>query len=151
MERKEKGQALVELALTLPLIVVFITGIVDVGRGLTRYMTLTQVAHEGTRYFATLPGLTSQQVTCQFPQNPQQPCPIDADHNLIQQRVTTLLALHQIAPTLESITTTVQIVDPNDPTRDDSVHVRITTRYPGVFPAFAGIPITVEARAPYLY
>lgn len=46
----ESGQSLVEFALVLPLFLLIITGIFDVGRAVWQENTLAYAAREGTRY-----------------------------------------------------------------------------------------------------
>jgi Flp pilus assembly protein TadG len=48
-ERDERGAALVEFALVLPLLLVVIAGIVDFGFAFQRYEVLTNAAREGAR------------------------------------------------------------------------------------------------------
>ncbi len=55
MRRDERGAALVELALSLPLLLVVIGGIVDFGFLFQRYEVVTNAAREGAR-LASLPG-----------------------------------------------------------------------------------------------
>jgi Flp pilus assembly protein TadG len=55
VEREERGAALVEFALALPLLLVVIAGIVDFGFTFQRYEILTNAAREGAR-MASLPG-----------------------------------------------------------------------------------------------
>jgi len=46
----ERGQSLVEFALLLPLMLLIITGLMDVGRAVWQENTLAYAAREGTRY-----------------------------------------------------------------------------------------------------
>jgi Flp pilus assembly protein TadG len=55
MKREERGAALVEFALALPLLLVVLAGIVDFGFAFQRYEVITNAAREGAR-LATLPG-----------------------------------------------------------------------------------------------
>jgi Flp pilus assembly protein TadG len=55
MEREERGAALVEFAMALPLLLVVIAGIVDFGFTFQRYEVITNAAREGAR-MASLPG-----------------------------------------------------------------------------------------------
>ena len=55
LRRDERGAALVELALSLPLLLVVIGGIVDFGFLFQRYEVVTNAAREGAR-LASLPG-----------------------------------------------------------------------------------------------
>src|SRR6185436_12324640 len=55
MDPEERGAALVEFALALPLLLVVIAGIVDFGFTFQRYEIITNAAREGAR-MASLPG-----------------------------------------------------------------------------------------------
>jgi len=55
LDREERGAALVEFALALPLLLVVIAGIVDFGFTFQRYEVITNAAREGAR-MASLPG-----------------------------------------------------------------------------------------------
>src|SRR5688500_18464229 len=51
-----EGQALVEAALTLPLLLLFLLGAADLGRAFTAYAAIANAAREGARYCALHPG-----------------------------------------------------------------------------------------------
>jgi hypothetical protein len=53
--RASRGQSVVELALMLPVLVVLLAGIVDLGRIYYAYITVVNVAREGARYAAANP------------------------------------------------------------------------------------------------
>lgn len=55
----EAGQAAVELALVLPLMVLILLIIVDFGRVFTTYVAVANAAREGARYCALHPGDTA--------------------------------------------------------------------------------------------
>jgi len=50
MLRSERGQSLVELALVLPLLILLLMGIADLGRAFYSYIEITNAAREGARY-----------------------------------------------------------------------------------------------------
>jgi Flp pilus assembly protein TadG len=52
MVRSERGQSLVELALVLPLLILLLSGMVDLGRAFYGYISITNGAREGARYGA---------------------------------------------------------------------------------------------------
>ena len=57
--RKQRGTGLVEAAVTLPVLLTMLFGIMDFGRALFAYNDITYAAREGTR-FAMVHGSTSQ-------------------------------------------------------------------------------------------
>jgi Flp pilus assembly protein TadG len=61
VDRDERGAALVEFALALPLLLVVMAGIVDFGFAFQRYEVITNAAREGAR-IASLPGYDSTSV-----------------------------------------------------------------------------------------
>jgi len=48
--RGERGQAVVELALVLPLFLLLVFGMIEFGKGLNYWIDLTHIANEGARY-----------------------------------------------------------------------------------------------------
>jgi Flp pilus assembly protein TadG len=60
VRRAERGQAIVELALTLPLLLLIVLGIFDFGLMFQRYEVVTNAAREGARV-AVLPDYTAAQ------------------------------------------------------------------------------------------
>lgn len=54
------GQSVVEFALLLPLLLLLVIGVVDLGRVYFSYITVTNAAREGARYGAARPTETSQ-------------------------------------------------------------------------------------------
>lgn len=55
----ESGQAIVEAALLLPILLLFLLGTVDLGRAFTIYVSVANAAREGARYCALHPGDTA--------------------------------------------------------------------------------------------
>lgn len=49
LRRTEKGQALVEMALVLPILLIIVFGIIEFGRIMNTYLILTNAAREGAR------------------------------------------------------------------------------------------------------
>jgi len=60
--RDERGAALLEMALTLPLLLFVCVGILEYGRAYQTWQVLTNAAREGAR-IAVLPGTSSTEVT----------------------------------------------------------------------------------------
>ncbi len=53
--RAEQGQSLVELALTLPMLLLLVLGVIDLGLGFKTYIALTNAAREGVRWVSIYP------------------------------------------------------------------------------------------------
>src|SRR5687768_2965632 len=58
----ERGAALVEMAMTLPLLMLLCVGIIEFGRAYQTWQVLTNAAREGAR-IAVLPGINDAAVT----------------------------------------------------------------------------------------
>ncbi|MPZ23852.1 MAG: pilus assembly protein [Dehalococcoidia bacterium] len=61
--RSERGQAMVEFALVLPLLLVLAFGIMDFGRALQAYVTINNAAREGARTGSITPSTGTIQNT----------------------------------------------------------------------------------------
>jgi len=59
IRRQERGTNLVETALVLPVLLLLLAGVVDVGRAFGDYIILTGAAREGARYGAYFPSQQS--------------------------------------------------------------------------------------------
>ena len=70
LHRDERGQALVEFALTLPIVLLVVTGLFDVARAVWQENTLAYAAREGTRYAIVHGAASSSPVG---PNNPNEP------------------------------------------------------------------------------
>ena len=55
IKQRARGQSLVELALTLPVLLLFLVGVLDLGRVYFSHMTLVNASREGARYGASSP------------------------------------------------------------------------------------------------
>jgi len=60
--REEAGQALIETALSLPLVLLLSVSVFEFGRAFQHWQILTNAAREGAR-LATLPGTTDEAIT----------------------------------------------------------------------------------------
>lgn len=57
-KRSERGQSMIEFALTLALILMLLAGLVDLGRAIFTYMALREAAQEGAIYGSIYPDMT---------------------------------------------------------------------------------------------
>ena len=58
----ERGANLVEMALVLPLLMMFLMGVLDFGRAYYSYVTLTNAAREGARFASRFPYQGNEEV-----------------------------------------------------------------------------------------
>ncbi len=54
-DRRERGANLVEMAVVLPLLLMLLMGVADVGRAFYSYVTLTNAVREGARFASRFP------------------------------------------------------------------------------------------------
>ncbi len=57
--RSERGQSLVELALTFTLLLILLSGVIDLGRAFFTFMALRDAAQEGATYGSIMPADTA--------------------------------------------------------------------------------------------
>ena len=55
----QRGQSMVELAMLLPILLLILLGIIDLGRVFNAYIVITNAAREGVRYGSLYPSDTS--------------------------------------------------------------------------------------------
>lgn len=58
----QRGQSLVEIAVTMPILLLVLMGILDLGRAYWTYITLSDAAAEGAAYAALYPSDTEQAI-----------------------------------------------------------------------------------------
>jgi len=58
--KRSEGQSLAELALTLPILLIILLGVVDFGRVFYDYVTITNASREGARYGSMYPLSTDE-------------------------------------------------------------------------------------------
>ena len=63
--RAERGSALVELALALPMLILVLVGIVEFGRAVNAYVTISGAAREGARYAVLHPSGPPEDITAE--------------------------------------------------------------------------------------
>jgi hypothetical protein len=51
----ERGQSLIEMTLLMPILILLIIGIVDLGRAYSSYIVITNASREGARYASRFP------------------------------------------------------------------------------------------------
>lgn len=60
LQKHEKGQSLVELALMITFILILLAGVVDLGRMMYEYLSMRDAAQEGAGYGSIYPGYCNQ-------------------------------------------------------------------------------------------
>lgn len=60
--RGERGQSMVELALTIPVLLLLLVGVVEVGNALNAYMTVVDAARDGARLGSRGSGVPDSQI-----------------------------------------------------------------------------------------
>ena len=151
----ERGAAMVELAISAPLLVIFLIGVIDISRMLSSYMGLLQVAREGARRAAIEQGLEYGQFAFNSAQSNPQCSGIPANHANCVLAATYSVATSRIGNVLfvnpQTLQVQVQFQDPlyaqaNDDT--DSVVFVASASYDGIFQLFTGAALSVSSEAP---
>ena len=112
VQRREKGQSLVEFALILPLLLILLAGVIDVARLYYVYVVLTDAASEGVAYAAINP-----------PSDPGDPT--DPDTSEIRSR--TLSACTGVGDGVESVA--IDCPTCPDVASGDAITVTVSYRY----------------------
>jgi len=144
--RDTRGQGLVELALVLPVLILLLMGIMDMGRLFGGYLELQHVAREGARYASTnyKSDLDSESIT-----------DVGNDDSWVSGTFTSwvndhLTLLDETDLTIELITEPYNTQSSkNDPDDQESVEVRF--QYPmeiitPVVGSLVGSPVNLKAR-----
>lgn len=152
--RSQRGAALLEFAVVVPLLIVFFVGVVDLGRALITYMKLAQVAGEGIRMAGGRAMLEAGQFNNLFEsgacsasssEDPRQGCP--GQFNL-QARMHNMISLYS----LDLSAVEIHSVYDNTTNADNpTVLVRISANYNGILPLFRELPIRAQKSGSYLF
>lgn len=161
-----QGVALVECAIILPLIVLLIIGVYDIGRVLVTYLSLTQIAYEGVRIGGALADLEPSGVSPGGPVDyPDLTdinfslCALTPNQCFIQQRIKAMLSIYQIDVPAGGDLHDIHILSGFDPPVDPAnvgpaeslVRVRISARFVSYFIPFFDLPLGIQITGPYLY
>lgn len=152
--KNENGYALVELAIVMPLLIMFfIIGTIEVGNMVVAYQNLAQVANEAVRVAAKTNQLgsgTQTSVTKNFSTIS------DTSHLGIHIRSAELLEMHDIRAAAYTVESSLRLkgdcTSGCTSAQEDTVTVEITVNYDAFLPApFENWPIKVTRTSPYLY
>ncbi|MCB0325453.1 MAG: pilus assembly protein [Bdellovibrionales bacterium] len=137
----ERGNAMIEMAICLPFILIILMASVDLGRALNEYLTITRVVYEATRFGASV----SQLEAGAFESNSTAP----AGHQAIRNRVALLLDRYGI-PQEQVTRLRTELV--NTGTQLE-VKVEIDWAFDAIFAQFDFMDAlgSAEATGPYLY
>ncbi len=140
---EEQGNAILEMALVLPFILIIVAASVDLGRALNQYISVTRVVYEATRYAASVPSLETGTVQLTDSNIP-------AGHAAIQQRVRVLL---QSTDALDFNDITKLETTLSDNAGKLEVHVDIDFAFNALFNEFTMLNVQGSSRAtgPYLF
>ncbi len=159
----QKGVALVEMAIIMPVIAIIMIGLTDCGIMLTHYLTLTQIASEGVRLGTHLNSLGNHNrgmtFTCKYTGNfcfspPGGPVSGNTGASPeklkpIAQRVVQLVNLEKFSFNNNFSVTVKQVKDPTKPGNSE-ITVSIKARYDSFFSVFKNAPVSTTVSGPYL-
>ena len=142
--RIESGQAMLEFAVVLPVLLITLMASLDVGRAMTNYLTLSQIAYEGARYAASLPGLEEGNF------HTSAPPPQNSRQARVREMIFELVDQHNFDRQYFEVETLYQLAAIENDVPINHVEVTVTGKYNPLF-AFPAIPVSVTATAPYLF
>ena len=143
---KERGTAMLEFALVLPMLLLLIFGVVDIGSALTKYMALAQVAGEGVRSAGERAGL-EQGSYSDLADGGGQP-----GQYSVQSRVSSLLRFQNLKMNDMTINSAFDsVANPATGVGPRTVSVTISGTYDGILPIFRGLTITANKSGAYLF
>lgn len=141
----QRGQAILELAVVLPVLIFIFFSIIDIGQMINQYLSITEVAYEGARYGASLPGL---------PPVPGQNDSSAQSCSKIRERVYEVLEDNGYLNPRSNCEVSVAY-EPPDPANPQaaghSVHVTVRVPFHPFLNLYSGVHVTVTATAPYLF
>ena len=108
-----RGTLSVEAAFVLPFLIFSTIISVELGRAINQYLTLTRVVYEGSRFAATIPGLTAGTVMTADCNPLVLPC--NAPMMRFRNRINQLLQLQRFPAGTYNLTTAVQATRPGQP------------------------------------
>lgn len=155
MKTKEKGAALVELTIIIPLLMlVFMLAVYEVGSILVCQQKLNQVVNEAVRLGSRTSALASGVSTSTDTGFGAVAVPT---HVGMHVRAAEMISYHQMP--VRTHTTTTELRQKDDcgilgcpPSSEDTVIVEVTARYNSLFPfPFDNWPLRVRRTAPWLY
>ncbi len=153
----EKGAALVEAAIMMPLVFMLITMCFDIGSALTSTLRIQDFARQGLMRLSSELNLetgnfSSNATVCRVAAGPVIPCGAMAAHRNVQLEVRRMILNSidvavdpnsiNVQTRLNTVTTATGIFD--------EVSIRITARYAGLFYPFNGLEITLADMGPRL-
>ena len=141
---------MLETVIVVPVLVLFIVGIVDISRVVLQYNIFSQAAHEGVKTLAGR-GDIGASSSCDSSQNACSSASSDPNHRFTHMRINYLLFEYQRAyninfaqaPTIRSF-----YFDDSNATEPDSVRIEIQASVAGIF---GNYPINVSEQGAYLF
>jgi hypothetical protein len=132
LRKKEHGQSMVELAISLVLILVILAGIFDLGRAIIAYLVLQDAAEEGIVYGISFP-TDCNQITSRIRG--------DVNTTLIKSQVMVAITIQNTSGNY----TSCYSIPYAQVYAGRIMHIKITTNFPITMP-FLGIPLAVTTN-----
>ncbi|MDD2943821.1 MAG: pilus assembly protein [bacterium] len=148
-----------EFTLALPLLLMFIVGIVDLTRAVNAYFIVSQICRESVRTAAAIEGLevgTFNHIVRAIDErhcNPTSAATTNSCLNqlIVQTRARQFLEWHGLPLVANQTFLSSELVGDNGSPLANSVVFRITAQYEAIFPLFDNLTIARSVRSPYLY
>ncbi len=148
-----RGTALTELCVSLPLLTYLLLGILDISNLINHYLVLTQNVGEAARFGAAVPGLETGEscrefaipATCTPSESVQNGTVLDRLKELVDASKLTYITNVTYKTRYETAASAPSGIQP------DVVYVDLGATYQGVIPPFRNLRFSVRSRSAYLY
>lgn len=142
-KQTERGAAIIETALVLPLLLLFLMGVIDLSAALQEHQKIANISFEGSRYGATLLGLNIEAA-----EKAQDPTKLTPRHEQIRDRVNVLLESYGYDPASAAVEV---VYHDSTQTLEVSVELPYETYFSGNLAPINLDRIKAANSSPYLY
>ncbi|MCB0322477.1 MAG: pilus assembly protein [Bdellovibrionales bacterium] len=146
LSANDRGAALAEAALVLPLLFFLFGAVLDFGRMIQSHAVLSQAVSEATRLAARLEHLEAGAFVGSPHAVPSN------NHSSIHRRLAVMLSLQGNSVPLEDLVfqSECRTTDPDDPRKNRTIRVEARGEYYSIFPVLSRIPLWSSHATSYL-
>ena len=154
--RREQGAALLEAALCMPLLLVLVMGITDLGRYINTHLTASRLAYETSRFSAVVPELEKGTMVVDFNEFGVPAGAVQPNQTLIVHRVSRMVKqLNARGKVIDQVHIAAFFRDDctDDANSPDNKAIRLEVEIPltPLFPLISKTSVKARSNSGYLY